>query len=121
MKAKVILQWVVIVLLHLCVLIVIPFHTGVYFDHRTELIVYYLMQCAYLWFSALQIRDGYVHFDDALGVPGGTAATRGYDIKGSVPHAIYFNFPFVFEMNTLLNWCNKVTSLDSNMFLQVEE
>eukprot|EP00937_MAST-01D_sp_MAST-1D-sp2_P003349 g3349.t1 len=119
--AKVVLQAVVALLLHVVVLFVLPLYAGEYFQQRPDIVVFYLLHCIYLWFSALQIRDGYMPFDDALGMTGGTAAQRGY---GKLPYYSFMAFfycPFLFELKGLLDWCNKPTSLDVFMFLQVEE
>jgi len=84
-------------------------------------VYFYLLQCVYLGFSGLQIRDGYPPFREALGRTGGAAGQRGY---GPAPFYLFKGFmlvPFLFELKSLLDWCNAVTSLDVWMWLQVEE
>lgn len=118
LTAKVILQYSSIVVLHLTVWFLIPNHTGIYFQQRSALVVFYMVHCVYLWFGALQIRYGYPAFSGSkYNYTSETAYTR---LNEKLFPLIMLS-PFIFEMRALLDYVCTKTSLGWAHWILLED
>lgn len=115
--SKMILQYTYIFLLHLSVWLLIPMHTKIYFHHRPALVIYYLLQCVYLWLGARQMKYGYKVFKESLLKPRKGGLSRF--VKAF--YEVYMFIPFAFEMKTFLDFVCTKTSLELPMWLLLEE
>lgn len=108
LASKLALQYAYTLLLHLCVWWLIPEHTNIYFQQRPALVVFYAMQCVFLWCSALQLRDGYpVYRGSRYNYTRETLETR----LSEKTFGLLMSAPFLFETRALLDYICTRTSL----------
>ena len=89
---------------------------GAYLWARPAVVIYYLLWCMYMGWSALQIRHGYPAFEQSFAL-----TSKGYSPHWKWLHQAFMVIPFAFEAKAFLDWLCAKTSLDVFMFLQIEE
>ncbi|KAL7693606.1 putative pleckstrin domain, fibronectin type III, immunoglobulin-like, Piezo family [Plasmopara halstedii] len=118
LKSKVILQYSYTIVLHLTVWYLLPSNMNVYFQQRPALVVFYLLQCLYLWLSALQIRYGYPAY---LGSRYNyTEETKVTALRETL-FGLMMQAPFLFEMRALLDYICTKTSLSWQHWILLED
>jgi hypothetical protein len=76
------------------------------FNRNIALMFFYLLCCAYLWISALQIKKGLpevMHIYFMMGQ---------YDIFHKSAFLGFMNIPFIYELRVFIDWTYTKTSLD---------
>ena len=116
--SKLILQYSYVFLVHLGVWILIPLYTNIYFQNRTALVIFYLLQCVYMWLGARQIRFGYKVLRGSKFKPDEKSFYASF-VKEA--YEVYMFVPFAFEMRALLDYVCTTTSLKLQMWLLLEE
>ncbi|OQR98286.1 hypothetical protein ACHHYP_08922 [Achlya hypogyna] len=111
---KLLCHYWVVLMVHLMLWVVIPRATKAYLTSQPALVVYYLLQCAYLAVSAQQLKYGYVVFR------GNPLSVRKSDSFTKSCFGIYMATPFAFEMRALLDYICSTTALDMSMWLTLE-
>lgn len=76
------------------------------FDRNYSLICFYVLCCAYLWVSALQIRDGHPEVMQTMFMMG------RYHWLNKAIFMVFLYTPFIFELRTFIDWSFTATSLD---------
>eukprot|EP00026_Physarum_polycephalum_P000140 Phypoly_transcript_00140.p1 GENE.Phypoly_transcript_00140~~Phypoly_transcript_00140.p1 ORF type:complete len:2155 (+),score=404.49 Phypoly_transcript_00140:732-6467(+) len=104
-KSKLILQIVLTILYHALLFFYLPDLDETLFKDALPLILFYLLKCAYLYISALQICYGYPFYVSK------SAFMEGYGDFNSAVFSAYRAIPFVFEISTLLEWIVTDTTL----------
>lgn len=118
LSSKLALQYSYTILLHLCVWWLIPEHTNIYFQQRAALVVFYVMQCMFLWCSALQLRDGYPVYSGSRY----NYTTETFETKlTEKTSGLMMGVPFLFEMRALLDYICTRTSLTWAHWVMLEE
>lgn len=118
LTSKLVLQYLYTIFLHLCVWWLIPEHTNIYFQQRPALVVFYFMQSAFLWFSALQIRYGYPVYRGSRY----NYTTETFETKlNEKVFGLVMSAPFLFEMRALLDYICTKTSLSWSHWVMLED
>jgi hypothetical protein len=117
LRMRLLLQYTAIIVLHVSVIFVLPKRNREFLPAMPGLVVFYLLQCVYLYLGACQIRQGFVVFP----LQPSSYTAHGFGGIPAMLFTVYFAIPFLFEMNSLLDWCCSSTSLDVAMWLQMEE
>lgn len=115
MLGKVIFQYAIIVGIHIWMFFILPGVTERSFNARNPPVIYYLVKCFYLLFSAFQIRCGY---------PSriiGNFLTKGFSIVNVMLYKCYLLIPFLFELRTLMDWIWTDTSMTLFDWLKMED
>ncbi|XP_063707316.1 piezo-type mechanosensitive ion channel component isoform X4 [Culicoides brevitarsis] len=115
MIGKIIFQFFLIIGLHIWMFFILPATTERRFNSSNPPIVYYLIKCGHLLFSAYQIRCGY---------PArilGNFITKGYSLFNNVGFKVFMNIPFLFELRTLMDWVWTDTSFSVFDWLKMED
>eukprot|EP01133_Synstelium_polycarpum_P001527 gene1527-1783_t len=116
-KAKFALQVVLTILYHAFLFFYFPklIHKPFDFENTWTLVVFYILKCIYLYYSALQICYGYPILTE------GRFLMDGYSDFHNIGFSIYRAIPFVFEMRTLLDWIATDTTLLFYDWLKFED
>lgn len=116
-RAKLVLHYALVVLYHWGLCFQLPSSNGRSFASSPLLLMFYLLQCLYLYLSSLQLRFGYPLF----------AANRALTNSKDPSKIRYWLFmayraiPFGYELSTILNWTIHRTALDFFEWLKVED
>ena len=116
--SKLILQYSYVFIVHLTVWILIPRYTLIYFQNRPALVIFYLLQCIYMWLGARQIKFGYRLFKRSQFSEHKSSLFSTF-IKET--YELYLFIPFAFEMRALVDYVCTKTSLKLSMWLLLEE
>ncbi|XP_049282320.1 piezo-type mechanosensitive ion channel component isoform X7 [Anopheles funestus] len=112
---KIVFQFILIIGLHVWMFFVLPATTERSFNATTPPIVYYMIKCFYLLFSAYQIRCGY---------PArilGNFLTKGFTMANFSGFKLFMTVPFLFELRTLMDWIWTDTSMTLFDWLKMED
>lgn len=115
MPGKILFQFVLIIGLHIWMFFVLPATTERTFNASNPPVMYYMIKCFYLLFSAYQIRCGY---------PGrilGNFLTKGFSLLNFAGFKVYINIPFLLELRTLMDWIWTDTSMTLFDWLKMED
>lgn len=115
MFGKIIFQFILIVGLHIWMFFVLPSTTERQFNATRPPVMYYMIKCFYLLFSAYQIRCGY---------PArilGNFLTKGFSMLNYAGFKIFINIPFLMELRTLMDWVWTDTSMTLFDWLKMED
>lgn len=112
---KLVLQYGMLLLIHMLVFFALPSTTGRSFHQNTPIIVWYLFNVAYFWLSAAQIRSQY-----PLSVLR-NIMTAHCNTVWSLLFSIYLAIPFLFEMRSLLDWTCTATTLTLMDWFKMED
>lgn len=115
MFGKIIFQFILIVGLHIWMFFVLPSTTERSFNATRPPVLYYMIKCFYLLFSAYQIRCGY---------PArilGNFLTKGFSMLNFAGFKIFINIPFLMELRTLMDWVWTDTSMTLMDWLKMED
>lgn len=108
------LQLLQVLTYHVILLLVFQMQSGF-----LTLRVYYMLKCAYLGFSAVQIRDSYPMYTQ------GEYLTRTSGEEPSLVQYYCYNIyracPFLFELRVLLDWACCRTALDFYQWFKLED
>lgn len=114
MFGKIIFQFILIVGLHIWMFFVLPVTTERQFNATRPPVMYYMIKCFYLLFSAYQIRCGY---------PArilGNFLTKGFTMLNFAGFKFFINIPFLMELRTLMDWVWTDTSMTLFDWLKME-
>uniref|UniRef100_A0A182PCF5 Piezo-type mechanosensitive ion channel component n=1 Tax=Anopheles epiroticus TaxID=199890 RepID=A0A182PCF5_9DIPT len=114
-QGKIIFQFILIIGLHVWMFFVLPATTERNFNATTPPVVYYMIKCFYLLFSAYQIRCGY---------PArilGNFLTKGFTMANFSGFKLFMTVPFLFELRTLMDWIWTDTSMTLFDWLKMED
>uniref|UniRef100_A0A182LTJ0 Piezo-type mechanosensitive ion channel component n=1 Tax=Anopheles culicifacies TaxID=139723 RepID=A0A182LTJ0_9DIPT len=112
---KIVFQFILIIGLHVWMFFVLPATTERSFNATTPPILYYMIKCFYLLFSAYQIRCGY---------PArilGNFLTKGFTMANFSGFKLFMTVPFLFELRTLMDWIWTDTSMTLFDWLKMED
>ncbi|XP_049533758.1 piezo-type mechanosensitive ion channel component isoform X3 [Anopheles darlingi] len=112
---KILFQFFLIIGLHVWMFFVLPSTTERSFNATTPPILYYMIKCFYLLFSAYQIRCGY---------PArilGNFLTKGFTMANFSGFKLFMTIPFLFELRTLMDWIWTDTSMTLFDWLKMED
>uniref|UniRef100_A0AAG5DE22 Piezo-type mechanosensitive ion channel component n=1 Tax=Anopheles atroparvus TaxID=41427 RepID=A0AAG5DE22_ANOAO len=112
---KILFQFFLIIGLHVWMFFVLPATTERSFNATTPPILYYMIKCFYLLFSAYQIRCGY---------PArilGNFLTKGFSMANFSGFKLFMTVPFLFELRTLMDWIWTDTSMTLFDWLKMED
>ncbi|XP_058124617.1 piezo-type mechanosensitive ion channel component isoform X2 [Anopheles coustani] len=112
---KILFQFFLIIGLHVWMFFVLPATTERSFNATTPPILYYMIKCFYLLFSAYQIRCGY---------PArilGNFLTKGFTMANFSGFKLFMTVPFLFELRTLMDWIWTDTSMTLFDWLKMED
>lgn len=115
MFGKIIFQFILIIGLHIWMFFVLPVTTERRFNSTRPPVMYYMIKCFYLLFSAYQIRCGY---------PArilGNFLTKGFGMLNFAGFKIFINIPFLMELRTLMDWVWTDTSMTLFDWLKMED
>lgn len=115
MFGKIIFQFILIVGLHIWMFFVLPKTTERSFNATNPPVMYYMIKCFYLLFSAYQIRCGY---------PArilGNFLTKGFSMLNFAGFKVFINIPFLMELRTLMDWVWTDTSMTLFDWLKMED
>lgn len=115
MFGKIVFQFILIVGLHLWMFFILPSSTERQFNATRPPVIYYMIKCFYLLFSAYQIRCGY---------PArilGNFLTKGFGMLNYAGFKIFINIPFLMELRTLMDWVWTDTSMTLFDWLKMED
>lgn len=115
MFGKIIFQLILIVGLHIWMFFVLPSTTERQFNATRPPVMYYMIKCFYLLFSAYQIRCGYP--TRILG----NFLTKGFSMLNFAGFKIFINIPFLMELRTLMDWVWTDTSMTLFDWLKMED
>lgn len=115
MFGKIIFQFILIVGLHIWMFFVLPATTERSFNAKDPPIIYYMIKCFYLLFSAYQIRCGYP--SRILG----NFLTKDFTMLNFAGFKIFMNIPFLMELRTLMDWVWTDTSMTLFDWLKMED
>uniref|UniRef100_A0A903Z8H3 Piezo-type mechanosensitive ion channel component n=1 Tax=Anopheles quadriannulatus TaxID=34691 RepID=A0A903Z8H3_ANOQN len=114
-QGKIIFQFILIIGLHVWMFFVLPATTERNFNATTPPVLYYMIKCFYLLFSAYQIRCGY---------PArilGNFLTKGFTMANFSGFKLFMTVPFLFELRTLMDWIWTDTSMTLFDWLKMED
>eukprot|EP01114_Cavostelium_apophysatum_P013947 TRINITY_DN3486_c0_g1_i8.p1 TRINITY_DN3486_c0_g1~~TRINITY_DN3486_c0_g1_i8.p1 ORF type:complete len:2315 (-),score=561.17 TRINITY_DN3486_c0_g1_i8:52-6996(-) len=114
-KAKLVLQYVLIVFYHFLLFFYLPNANQHAFFHSKSLIFFYLLKSCYLGFSALQICYGYPEFIKDRFLMKEPTFIRDWLFT------FYRAAPFLFELKTLLDYIVTDTTLTFKEYLKLED
>uniref|UniRef100_A0A182QXP0 Piezo-type mechanosensitive ion channel component n=1 Tax=Anopheles farauti TaxID=69004 RepID=A0A182QXP0_9DIPT len=112
---KIVFQFILIIGLHVWMFFVLPATTERSFNATTPPVLYYMIKCFYLLFSAYQIRCGY---------PArilGNFLTKGFTMANFSGFKLFMTVPFLFELRTLMDWIWTDTSMTLFDWLKMED
>uniref|UniRef100_A0A182NU57 Piezo-type mechanosensitive ion channel component n=1 Tax=Anopheles dirus TaxID=7168 RepID=A0A182NU57_9DIPT len=112
---KILFQFFLIIGLHVWMFFVLPATTERSFNATTPPVLYYMIKCFYLLFSAYQIRCGY---------PArilGNFLTKGFTMANFSGFKLFMTVPFLFELRTLMDWIWTDTSMTLFDWLKMED
>ncbi|KAG9406406.1 hypothetical protein AC1031_002727 [Aphanomyces cochlioides] len=112
--SKLLCHYFSLIMIHVMVWLVLPLHTGVYFQSNPYLVGLYLLQCVSMGIGANQIKYGYVVFR------GNPYSLRQASTLSKYLFRIYMAIPFAFEVRTLLDYICSTTALDMRLWLVLE-
>uniref|UniRef100_A0A336KKQ0 CSON012824 protein n=1 Tax=Culicoides sonorensis TaxID=179676 RepID=A0A336KKQ0_CULSO len=115
MVGKIVFQFFLIIGLHIWMFFLLPATTERRFNASNPPIIYYLIKCCHLLFSAYQIRCGYP--TRILG----NFITKGYSLLNNLGFKLFMNIPFLFELRTLMDWVWTDTSFSVFDWLKMED
>ncbi|XP_070500560.1 piezo-type mechanosensitive ion channel component isoform X4 [Chironomus tepperi] len=115
MFGKIIFQFFLIIGLHIWMFFVLPATTERSFNKSRPPVIYYMIKCFYLLFSAYQIRCGYP--SRILG----NFLTKGFTMLNFAGFKVFMNIPFLMELRTLMDWVWTDTSMTLFDWLKMED
>lgn len=115
MFGKIIFQFILIIGLHIWMFFVLPSTTERNFNAKRPPVLYYMIKCFYLLFSAYQIRCGYP--SRILG----NFLTKDFTMLNFAGFKIFLNIPFLMELRTLMDWVWTDTSMTLFDWLKMED
>lgn len=115
MFGKIIFQFILIIGLHIWMFFVLPSTTERSFNTKRPPVLYYMIKCFYLLFSAYQIRCGYP--SRILG----NFLTKDFTMLNFAGFKIFMNIPFLMELRTLMDWVWTDTSMTLFDWLKMED
>jgi piezo-type mechanosensitive ion channel component 1/2 len=135
MFGKIIFQIILIFGLHIWMFFVLPKTTERSFNATRPPVMYYMIKCFYLLFSAYQIRCGELcksfcfsfssdFIFDFLGYPTrilGNFLTKGFGMLNFAGFKVFINIPFLMELRTLMDWVWTDTSMTLMDWLKMED
>ncbi|VEN64252.1 unnamed protein product, partial [Callosobruchus maculatus] len=113
--AKIIFQFLQIILLHIWLFIVFPIITGSKCNTVLPPQIYYMVKCFYLLLSAYQIRCGYP--TRILG----NFLCKGYGYVNMFCFKGFMLVPFLFELRTCMDWMWTETSMTVFDWIKMED
>nr|CAI5853646.1 unnamed protein product [Callosobruchus analis] len=113
--AKIIFQFLQIILLHIWLFIVFPVITGSKCNTVLPPQIYYMVKCFYLLLSAYQIRCGYP--TRILG----NFLCKGYGYVNMFCFKGFMLVPFLFELRTCMDWMWTETSMTVFDWIKMED
>lgn len=115
MLGKIVFQYVLTLGIHIWMFFALPAVTERSFNVKNPPVIWYLVKCVYLLFSAYQIRCGYP--TRILG----NFLTRSFSFLNSWFYKGYMLIPFLFELRTLMDWIWTDTSMTLFDWLKMED
>ncbi|CAH1708045.1 unnamed protein product [Chironomus riparius] len=115
MFGKIVFQFFLIIGLHIWMFFVLPATTERSFNKSRPPVIYYMIKCFYLLFSAYQIRCGYP--SRILG----NFLTKGFTMLNFAGFKVFMNIPFLMELRTLMDWVWTDTSMTLFDWLKMED
>ncbi|XP_055681362.1 piezo-type mechanosensitive ion channel component isoform X3 [Lutzomyia longipalpis] len=115
MLGKIIFQYGLTVGIHIWMFFILPAVTERSFNAKNPPVIWYLIKCFYLLFSAYQIRCGYP--TRILG----NFLTRSFNLVNLSAYKAYMFIPFLFELRTLMDWIWTDTSMTLFDWLKMED
>eukprot|EP01087_Luapelamoeba_hula_P016396 TRINITY_DN5039_c0_g2_i7.p1 TRINITY_DN5039_c0_g2~~TRINITY_DN5039_c0_g2_i7.p1 ORF type:complete len:2374 (+),score=229.13 TRINITY_DN5039_c0_g2_i7:70-7191(+) len=115
--SKVVFHYLLVIIIHTGLFFYLPQENEVVFNQSWGLWVFYLLQCIYFYLSCLQIRYGYPIFTSPRPL---TDSKSPSDIRNYL-YTGYRALPFVFEIQTVLDWCIHKTALDLTEWWKFED
>lgn len=107
---------------------IIPYTTHRNWQNNPYSIIYVILQLFYCYYSAKQIQDGYFVTSIPYSYSYPYKTTRILkrvkdDIStwGYISYKLYISIPFLYEINTLLEWITTKTVLEMGKWFSVEE
>lgn len=113
--AKLIYQFILIIIVHLWMFFILPAVTERLFVNNIPAKLWYFVKCAYLVLSAYQIRSGY-----PIRILG-NFMTKSYNYVNLIAFKIFTIIPFIMEMRALMDWMWTDTTLSVFNWLKVED
>ncbi|XP_071053073.1 piezo-type mechanosensitive ion channel component isoform X2 [Onthophagus taurus] len=113
--AKIVFQFVQIIVLHGWLFILFPLMTDRYFNSTIAPQLYYMVKCFYLLLSAYQIRCGY---------PArilGNFLCKSYNYVNKILFLVFMVVPFLFELRTVMDWMWTDTSMTVFDWIKMED
>ncbi|XP_055712299.1 piezo-type mechanosensitive ion channel component isoform X3 [Phlebotomus papatasi] len=115
MLGKIIFQYGLTVGIHVWMFFILPAVTERSFNAKNPPVIWYLIKCFYLLFSAYQIRCGYP--TRILG----NFLTKSFNFVNLAAYKAYIFIPFLFELRTLMDWIWTDTSMTLFDWLKMED
>ncbi|XP_059615886.1 piezo-type mechanosensitive ion channel component isoform X4 [Phlebotomus argentipes] len=115
MLGKIIFQYGLTVGIHIWMFFILPAVTERSFNAKNPPVIWYLIKCFYLLFSAYQIRCGYP--TRILG----NFLTRSFNFVNLAAYKAYMFIPFLFELRSLMDWIWTDTSMTLFDWLKMED
>mmetsp|Transcript_25306 Transcript_25306/g.35023 ORF Transcript_25306/g.35023 Transcript_25306/m.35023 type:complete len:663 (+) Transcript_25306:146-2134(+) len=130
MLAKLVTQYVLLVIFHIVLIFWLPASKGsygtcppgqVHLNGETvptktwAVVVFYFLKCGYFWACALQLRTGFPVVAEQK------TLYKSVSIPAYIAFQIYYAVPFLYEMRTVLDWAVFPTTLDLYQFLKLED
>jgi len=112
-KAKVTLQFILLLFVYYLIHSNFTFRIGI--NQHGPLFAWYLVMCAYFYFSALQICYGYPPF-----IGGNWLTKHVHHMYGNF-FRIYRAIPFLYELRMMLDWTCTSTTLYLGEWIKVED
>uniref|UniRef100_A0A1L8DF30 Putative piezo-type mechanosensitive ion channel component isoform x14 n=1 Tax=Nyssomyia neivai TaxID=330878 RepID=A0A1L8DF30_9DIPT len=115
MLGKIVFQYGLTVGIHIWMFFILPAVTERSFNVKNPPVIWYLIKCFYLLFSAYQIRCGYP--TRILG----NFLTSSFNLVNLAAYKAYMFIPFLFELRTLMDWIWTDTSMTLFDWLKMED
>ncbi|CAO1375472.1 unnamed protein product [Diamesa hyperborea] len=115
MFGKIVFQFILIVGLHIWMFFILPVTTERSFNATNPPVIYYMIKCFYLLFSAYQIRCGY---------PArilGNFLTKGFTMLNFAGFKVFINIPFLMELRVLMDWVWTDTTMTLMDWIKMED
>ncbi|CAO1304226.1 unnamed protein product [Diamesa serratosioi] len=115
MFGKIVYQFILIVGLHIWMFFILPVTTERSFNATNPPVIYYMIKCFHLLFSAYQIRCGYP--SRILG----NFLTKSFSMLNFAGFKVFINIPFLMELRVLMDWVWTDTTMTLMDWIKMEE
>ncbi|KAL7711848.1 SH3 domain-containing protein [Entamoeba marina] len=112
---KMILHYTTLFIYSILFFVYFPIRNGEFFYQSTTLVIFFLFKCCYWILGGYQIQKGFVS------VQGERLIMKKATFYPSLIYTAYRAIPFLFELQTILDWMFTKTALRYHMYLKQED